>query len=124
MDHDGQDRVRQILGCYPPSFVRHFQFSIEDHTIHVRISHEAGLRWRCSKCGRSLHACDGPFPIRIFLCLACGDRQTYVHVEIPYVSCPDDGIQDAEVPWMQDPTRWQWVDSRYPDETPIYSRLH
>jgi transposase len=117
-------RIRQILGCHPPLHIQRFKVSIDARTVHVWLSYEEGALWRCAMCERELVACRGPVPERIFRCLTCEEPQTFVHVEIPYIECPEHGVQDANVPWMRDPDRWQLVASRYPIEEPIVSRVH
>jgi hypothetical protein len=45
----------------------------------------------------------------VFLCLACLEPEAHVYIRVPYVTCPLHGMQEVQVPWMLDRTRWRFV---------------
>jgi hypothetical protein len=117
-------RIKHVLGCYAPLQISRVRISLESGIVRVWLWHDTQARWRCPMCERELEACEEPVPERIFRCLTCEAPTTFVHVEIPYIECPEHGIQDAAGPWMLDTSRWHLERSRYTGDVPIYSKVH
>jgi transposase len=100
-------RIKDIIGCAPPWYIRRFSASFEPHKVHVWLDH-GPVGWPCPTCQRTL-ACGGHARERVFLCLSCHEPEAHVYIRVPYVACPHHGIQEVEVPWMLDRSRWRFV---------------
>jgi transposase len=106
-DTPSLQRIREIIGCAPPWFIRRFSASFEPHKVHVWLDHAPAF-WPCPTCHRTLE-CGGHARERVFLCLSCHEPEAHVYIRVPYVTCPHHGMQEVSVPWMLDRTRWRFV---------------
>lgn len=105
-ESQGIQRIRQILGCYPPWYPAKITAEFEPlHIVHVTLLHEPHARWPCPVCHQELDPA-GHAPERQFLCLGSDTPKAHIRLRPPLVVCPMHGTQRVTLHWDRDRARW------------------
>lgn len=91
---------QHLLGFRAPWFVRRVELDAQAGRVDVYVEHREGARFACPKCGEARGMYDH-VPERVFRHLDTCQYPTYVHVRLPRVSCPADGVNQVSVPWAE-----------------------
>jgi len=85
----------KILGLSPPWFIRQVAVEEEEQRIDIYVDHEPGIRVRCPVC-KTFYGTYDHAPERVFRHLNTCQMQTYIHVRLPRVNCPQHGVKQIE----------------------------
>ena len=92
---DDTELYTKILGIRPPWYIRAVRVTEKDQRIDITVDHEQGIRARCPVC-RKFYGLYDHSPERIYRHLNTCQMQTYIHVRLPRVKCPEHGIKQVE----------------------------
>lgn len=91
---------QHLLGFRAPWFVRRVELDAQAGRVDVYIEHASGARFACPKCGE-LRAVYDHTAERVWQHLDTCQYPTFLHVRLPRVSCPADGISQVSAPWAE-----------------------
>jgi len=89
---DDKKLYTKLLKLESPWFVTEVSYNEPEQRIDIYVDHESDIRARCPVCDRFYSVYDHA-PERIFRHLDTCHMQTYVHVRLPRVHCPDHGVK-------------------------------
>jgi transposase len=84
----------QILGIKRPWYVTNVTRDNKNSRIDVYVDHEKGIKFPCPVCN-GFHSIYDHTPEREFRHLNVFNYMTFIHVRIPRVNCPKDGVQQV-----------------------------
>lgn len=84
----------QLLGIKRPWYITKVTHDDKSARVDVYAEHEKGIRFPCSICNEFCSIYDH-MPEREFRHLNVFNYVTYIHVRIPRVDCPKDGVQQV-----------------------------
>lgn len=84
-----------ILGIKPPWHITRVTHDNANNRVDLYVEHDKGIRFPCPKCNEFCSIYDHA-PEREFRHLNVFNFKTYIHVRIPRVNCPKDGIDQIE----------------------------
>jgi transposase len=82
----------KILKLTPPWFIKQVIVDEKEQRIDIYVDHEPGIQARCPVC-KTFHGLYDHAPERIFRHLNTCQMETYIHVRLPRVNCPDHGVK-------------------------------
>ena len=89
---------QHLLGLRAPWFIRRVDLDVQGGRVDVHVEHAEGARFACPKCGE-LRAVYDHTAERVWQHLDTCQYPTFLHVRLPRVSCPADGVSQISVPW-------------------------
>lgn len=84
-----------ILGIKPPWHITRVTHDNSNSRVDLFVEHDKGIRFPCPVCKDFCSVYDHS-PEREFRHLNVFDFTTYIHVRIPRINCPNDGVQQIE----------------------------
>jgi len=84
-----------IIGIKPPWHIVKVTHDNQNYRVDLYVEHDKGIRFPCPVCKGFCSIYDHA-PEREFRHLNVFNYMTYIHVRIPRVNCPKDGIQQIE----------------------------
>lgn len=85
----------KILKLRPPWFIEKVIVDEKEERIDIYVSHEPNIRVRCPECDK-FYATYDHAPERIFRHLDTCQMQTYIHIRLPRVNCPEHGVKQID----------------------------
>ncbi|MBD3376284.1 ISL3 family transposase [candidate division KSB1 bacterium] len=85
----------KILGIKQPWHITKVSHDDQNARVDLYVAHDKGLRFPCPICNEFCSVYDHA-PEREFRHLNVFNYQTFIHVRIPRVNCPRDGVQQIE----------------------------
>lgn len=85
----------KLLSLRPPWIVKNVLINEKEQRVDVFIDHEPGVRVRCPVCDKYYGAYDHSAE-RAFRHLDTMQMQTYIHVRLPRVNCPEHGVKQID----------------------------
>lgn len=82
----------KILAIRPPWFIKEVAVKEKEQRIDIYVAHEPNIRVRCPVCDTFYGMYDHA-PERVFRHLDTCQMQTYIHVRLPRVNCPQHGVK-------------------------------
>jgi transposase len=95
-----EDFYGKILGIESPWEIADVRLDQVDSTVHVRLTHEEGIRWKCPCCDRSMAIYDHVAE-RQWRHLDTCQYETWLHARIPRVKCPEHGVRQVRTSWAE-----------------------
>jgi transposase len=83
---------KALLGLNRPWYISRVEIDSKVNRVDIWIEHEPGIRFACPECGKQCGIYDHAAE-RILRHLNTCAHQTFLHVRIPRVHCPDHGIR-------------------------------
>jgi transposase len=99
------DIFSKLLALKRPWLVHRVDLDEESLRIDVCLRHRSNARFRCPKCGAVLPLYDHA-PLRKWRHLDHGSWMTWLHAQIPRVSCSLHGIRQVRIPWALPSSRF------------------
>jgi len=94
-----------ILGIEQPWEIADVRLDKPSSIVHVELTHESGIRWKCPCCERSLSTYDHVEERRWRHLDTC-QYETWLHARIPRVKCPEHGVKQVRVSWAEPGSRF------------------
>jgi transposase len=89
--------LEAVLGLSPPWRIARVDFGETDASLHVWLTHARDVRWTCPACERQcVHDSGTP---RVWRHLDICQYRTFLHADVPRVTCPMHGVADLAMPW-------------------------
>jgi transposase len=85
----------KLLSLRAPWFVKKVAISEKEQRVDIVVDHEPGIRVRCPVCDKYYGTYDHS-PERVFRHLDTMQMQTYIHVRLPRVNCPEHGVKQID----------------------------
>jgi len=82
----------QLLGLSRPWYITRVEINSKASRVDVWIEHEKGIRFGCPDCGTMSRRYDHA-PERVLRHLDTCDHQTYLHIRVPRIDCPEHGVR-------------------------------
>ena len=92
---DDKTLYTKILGLQMPWFVDRVELSELKQRVDVYLKHEDNIRAQCPEC-KTFYSVYDHGPERIYRHLNTCQMETYVHVRLPRVDCPKDGVRQIQ----------------------------
>lgn len=95
------------LGLSNPWRISAVSISKEEKRMDITIDFDLGSTCICPTCGEERQTCDAKSETwhhRNFF-----DYATYLHVQVPFITCPCCGTSAAERPWSREGSRFVLV---------------
>jgi len=89
---DDKALFTRILGLRPPWFIQRIVFGEKEQRIDIFMDHEPDIRVRCPVCNVFYGTYDHA-PERVYRHLNTCQMETYIHVRLPRVNCPNHGVK-------------------------------
>ena len=89
---DDKNLFTKILGLKPPWHITKVVFNETEQRIDIYVDHGAHIQARCPECDMFYGVYDHS-PERVYRHLDTCHMQTYVHVRLPRVNCPQHGVK-------------------------------
>lgn len=102
----------RVLGLEEPWRVERVQLNLKQQRVDVWLTHEAGVKWACPRCGKSWATHDHVAE-RTWRHLDTCQFQTHVHARIPRVQCAEHGVVQTRVPWAEPHGRFTLLFERW-----------
>jgi transposase len=102
----------EMLGIKSPWFVKESIYNAKKNRIDVYLEHEEKGVFHCSFCKKSAPIYDHSKE-RTWRHLDTCDVQTYVHAKLPRIDCPEHFVQQVEISWAKDFSRFTKQMYRY-----------
>ena len=87
-----------LLGLRPPWRIREVKLDLAADRVDIWIEEAPGAKWNCPECGKVVPLYDHAEE-RQWRHLDTCHCQTYLHVRLPRVQCPDHGIRQVPASW-------------------------
>ena len=91
--------------------VSRIELDVKGKRVNIWAEHQEGVRWSCPECEKALTIYDHAEE-RAWRHLDSCAFQTYLHVRIPRVECPKDGVLQVRVPWAEPKSRFTMLFER------------
>lgn len=85
----------KILGLKLPWTIKEVAVQEQEQRIDIVVDHEPGIRVRCPDCNTFYGLYDHG-PERVFRHLDTCQMQTFIHVRLPRVNCPEHGVKQID----------------------------
>ena len=91
------DRIlfTKILGLHPPWFIKQVVVEEKEKRIDIFVDHEPDIRVRCPVC-ETFYGTYDHAPERVFRHLNTCQMETYIHIRLPRVNCPEHGVKQID----------------------------
>jgi len=103
---------RQILGINSPWYVSSVELKLEEESIYVHLSYEAGARMVCPECSAACDVYDHRRK-RTWRHLDSCQLKTYITASLPRVTCKEHGIHTVRVAWSEPNSRFTMLFERF-----------
>jgi transposase len=100
-----RDLYAQILGIREPWRVDRVELQLSAGEVHVHLTHDEGLAWPCSECGRDCALYDHQAE-RLWRHLDTCQYRTVLHAAPPRTNCPEHGARNVKLPWAEPASRF------------------
>lgn len=97
---DLADHYRQLLGLDGNWDLDEVELSLDEQSVHIRLSAAAGASWCCPDCGRACPLKDHG-PERSWRHLDTMQFQTRLTARLPRTACPDCGVKTVAPSWAR-----------------------
>lgn len=95
MSMDEKVLFAKVLKLRPPWFIEKVIVNEKEERIDIYVSHESNIRVRCPECDK-FYATYDHAPERVFRHLDTCQMQTYIHIRLPRVNCPEHGVKQID----------------------------
>ena len=102
---ESKELYRHLLGLSEPWTVERVELDMVRRQVDVYVGHESGTRFACPECGLELSVYDHSGE-RTWRHLDSCQFLTYLHASPPRVSCPEQGVRQARLPWAEAGSRF------------------
>ena len=100
-----RDLYGQMLGVREPWRVESVDLKLTEGEVHVHLTHDPGLEWLCSECGKNCPLFDRQ-PERRWRHLDTFQYRTILHTAPPRSNCPEHGVRNVKLPWAEPSSRF------------------
>jgi transposase len=90
--------VEAVLNLPGPWRIARVDLDETDATLHVWLTHAAHVRWTCPSCEHQCVHHDRGTP-RVWRHIDICQYRTFLHADVPRVTCPMHGVADLAMPW-------------------------
>lgn len=97
---DSTELYGRLLGVASPWTVDRVEMDVHGLTVDVYLTHSAGTRLCCPKCGQSCPVFDHLAERRWRHLDSCQFR-TVLHARPPRIECKTDGVRQVDLPWAE-----------------------